>query len=121
MENLKYNKKWYIIENNKEGESAMVGIIIVIVCLMTYVIYDAMYFTSERFMELKNIVKDRVQDCIALNHHIEELRGTYIKLSKLECEYSIYTDSSQSRERKKEPVYTGSFYIYDFGIFAYPI
>lgn len=80
----------------------MVGAIIFIAFFVGYAIYDTMYFTSERFMELKHKVSDRVQDCIELNQYIEELRRTYINLNTLEREYSIYTDSSQARERKKE-------------------
>lgn len=91
----------------------MVVAIIFIAFFVGYAIYDTMYFTSERFMELKNRVKDRVQDCIDLNHYIEELRHTYIKLNKLDLEYSIYTDSSQARDRKKEiEIQENRIYIY---------
>lgn len=91
----------------------MVVAIIFIAFFVGYAIYDTMYFTSERFMELKNRVKDRVQDCIDLNYYIEELRRTYINLNKLDLEYSIYTDSSQVRDRKKEiEIQENRIYIY---------
>lgn len=87
---------------NKEGERAMVGAIIFIAFFVGYAIYDSRYFRSERFIELKHRMSERVQDCIELNQYIEELRRTYINLNTLEREYSIYTDRSQARERKNE-------------------
>lgn len=45
-------------------------------------IYACIYYKSEKFLEIKNSIKDNTEKCNNLNDHIELLKNTYVDIKK---------------------------------------
>lgn len=80
--------------------------IAVLVCGIIYGIYQlfvSQYFSSQKFLDLKKTIERSIQDCNALNSHIEELKYSYMFYKKrIDLGVSSFTDNSSWNFRRVE-------------------
>lgn len=57
-------------------------------------IYACVYYKSEKFLEIKNSIKDNTEKCNELNDHIELLKNTYADIKKIDYGNANFSDSS---------------------------
>ena len=77
-------------------------IIIFIGLIISFKIYETMYYKSEKFTNIKNRVKIYIDDSNNLNDHIEELKNTYIGYNQLDYGNANYQDASKWNFKRKE-------------------
>ncbi len=87
---------------------------IIILIILGYFIYEFFYFRGKDFRSIRESVQAFVQDCNALNEHIEELKRSYLRMYKTEYGRATYVDRSvfhyQRPELKK---FSSSQFVYD--------
>lgn len=69
---------------------------------VAWLIYEYVYYHSERFLSLKESVKAYTQDCNELNQHIESLKDVHLGDNRLESGVAQYSDSSKWNYKRKE-------------------
>ncbi len=80
----------------------LIGGIIVGSFILIYFIYSSIYFRSKKFIDIKNSIKTYIDNCNELNHHINELRNSYINIKYNDHGKSKLTDSSNYNFKRKE-------------------
>jgi hypothetical protein len=83
------------------------------VLLVAYIIYERIYFKGAKFSELKNRISKYVEDCNALNTHIEELKTVELSDNRLNAGVANYQDNSKwnfKRSALKEQKYAPNVY-----------
>lgn len=63
---------------------------------------EAKYYISDEFLELKNSVKEYINNCNELNQHIIELKNTHIGIDKTDYGNANYYDSSNYNYARPE-------------------
>lgn len=79
--------------------------IIILTCgsvFLIYQIYSYLYFNSEKFKEVKDNIKEYIKNCNKLNHHIEELKCSYINIESYDYGESYLKDSSNYNFKREE-------------------
>ena len=61
----------------------MLIIILLLVIYVAWKLYESVYYKSEKFLFIKNRIQTYILNCNELNHHIEELKNTYIGINQL--------------------------------------
>ncbi|HAN21928.1 MAG: hypothetical protein DKM50_05180 [Candidatus Margulisiibacteriota bacterium] len=80
-------------------------VIITIICggmLIIYQIYSNLYFNSNDFKNIKDSIKDHTKNCNELNHHIEELKCSYVNIKSYDYGESHLYDNSNYNFKRKE-------------------
>lgn len=77
-------------------------IYILLILYISWKIYEAVYYKSERFLDVKAQIQSYVDDCNALNEHIENLKDTYIGANQLDYGQAKYFDKSHWNYKRPE-------------------
>lgn len=75
--------------------------IIILFIITGWFLYEYLYYKSEKFINIKNSIKDNTKECNELNEHIEKLKNSYIDIKKIDYGTAEYVD--QSRYNFKRP------------------
>lgn len=86
--------------------SAVLPFILIAACILggiylIYKIYQACYFNSKKFAEIKQRISDYTNDCNELNKHIESLKDTALVSDKTDYGSASYHDSSAWNYKRK--------------------
>lgn len=60
-----------------------------------YLIYETVYFRSEKFISIKERIQSHIQECNEMNSHIEELKSTALVVNRTDYGEAQYHDSSK--------------------------
>lgn len=80
----------------------MLIIILLLVIYVAWKLYESVYYKSEKFLFIKNRIQTYILNCNELNHHIEELKNTYIGINQLDYGKAVYTDESRWNYKRPE-------------------
>lgn len=69
---------------------------------LTYQTYCNIYFESEKFKKIKSGIRDNTDKCNELNHHIQELKASYIGINSYDYGNAILKDSSNYNFKRRE-------------------
>lgn len=75
---------------------------VIIIAYLVYQIYVFLYFRSKQFLKIKDSIKDHIKNCNELNHHIEDLKGTYIGIKSYDYGQGVLRDESVYNFKRKE-------------------
>lgn len=79
-----------------------------------YQIYSYLYFESEEFKLLKNSIQKYIKNCNELNHHIQELKCSYVNIKSYNFgEDNLYDNSRYNYKRREWNKHTHSNQIYN--------
>lgn len=85
-----------------------------VIIVAAYKIYEVSYFNGDKFQAIKSRIQTHIQDCNALNQHIEELKDTALVVNRTDYGTAEYHDKSRwkvNRKALKDSRYAP--YIYD--------
>ena len=80
-----------------------IGVIVAILlgAFIILKIYEYIYFSSENFKNIKQSIQKNIDDSNELNHHIEELKGSYVDIKSYDYgDGSMKDDSNYNFKRK---------------------
>ncbi|MBT7903584.1 HNH endonuclease [Candidatus Woesearchaeota archaeon] len=69
---------------------------------LIFKIYEHIYFSSEKFKNIKQSIQTHIDDCNELNHHIEELKGSYVNIKSYDYGEGLMKDASNHNFKRKE-------------------
>ena len=69
---------------------------------LLYLIYQAIYFKSKKFLAIKDEIKSYTDECNELNAHIEDLKKAYIGVKSVDYGVANYTDNSKYNFKRPE-------------------
>jgi len=86
---------------------AIVRIVVVIAIIsipiiLTWFIYEYVYYKSKKFLNIKNRINAFTNNCNELNNHIEQLKKTYINIKSIDYGNANYLDYSAYNYRRPE-------------------
>lgn len=64
-------------------------------------IYSITYFKGKKFNAIKDRIVTYINDCNELNHHIEELRSSYVDVKKTDYGEASFNNTSKYNYKKK--------------------
>lgn len=67
-----------------------------------YQIYIDLYFNSKKFQDIKESIKEYTKNCNELNHHIQELKSSYVNIKSYDYGQSSMYDKSNYNFKRKE-------------------
>lgn len=76
--------------------------IVVAIVLIIYKIYEALYFRSSNFIEIKDEIKAYIDECNELNQHIEDLKRSDSAFGKTDYGVAELRDTSKFSFKRKE-------------------
>lgn len=76
--------------------------IIIIIVIICYNIFEYFYFKSQKFIQIKNSIKEHILNCNELNEHIEELKNAYIDIKQIDYGQADYKDYSNYNYKRPE-------------------
>ncbi len=81
-----------------------IGFILAIIVSLFLIlkIYEHIYYSSEKFKEIKQSIQEHIDNCNELNHHIEELKGSYINIKSYDYGSGSMQDASNYNFKRKE-------------------
>ena len=65
-------------------------------------IYCCLYYRSEKFINIKESIKENTIKCNELNYHIEDLKNTYIGIKQIDYGQASYNDNSLWNYKRPE-------------------
>lgn len=71
------------------------GSVALVVLYISWKIYVVIYFKSEKFLAIKKRIQAYVDDCNALNQHIEDLKETPLESNRLDLGTAEHHDNSK--------------------------
>lgn len=83
-------------------------LIVLVLIVLAYQIYAALYFRGEKFGAIKETIQNHIRDCNDLNDHIEELKSTSLVVNRTDYGEAVYHDNSRwnvKRDALKKQVY----------------
>lgn len=83
-------------------------LIVLVLIVLAYQIYAALYFRGEKFGAIKETIQNHIRDCNDLNDHIEELKSTALVVNRTDYGEAVYHDNSRwnvKRDALKKHVY----------------
>ncbi len=83
------------------GPIAVVAAVLIALYLILK-IYEYIYFSSEKFKNIKKSIQKHIDDCNELNHHIEELKGSYVNIKSYDYGDGSMQDASNYNFKRKE-------------------
>ena len=81
---------------------AFLFILLIALIILLFVIYSSIYFTSKRFMQIKNNVSQYIQDWNNLNAYIDGLKANQFGLNQLKHGTASLEDNSKWKYSRKE-------------------
>jgi hypothetical protein len=66
----------------------------IILTYLCYQVYCFFYFSSAKFGKIKDSIQDHTKNCNELNHHIEELKNSYVDVKSYDYGYATIKDDS---------------------------
>ncbi|MCK4635341.1 MAG: HNH endonuclease [Candidatus Moranbacteria bacterium] len=73
-----------------------------IALLVSYQIYIELYFRGDKFKKIKNSIQEYTKNCNELNHHIQQLKSSYVNVKSYDYgESNMQDDSNYSFKRKE--------------------
>ncbi len=78
---------------------------IVLICgglFLMHSIYIKLYFNSNKFKNIKNSIDEYTKNCNELNHHVQELKCSYINIKSHDYGDSYMYDNSNYNFKRKE-------------------
>jgi len=83
--------------------TAFITTVVVLLCLIVcWNIYKFFYFRSNKFLNIKESIKEYIDKCNDLNEHIEELKSTYIDIKSKDYGQADYIDRSIYKYKRPE-------------------
>jgi len=76
-------------------------ILLIVSVYLIYQIYCFAYFNSKSFIKIKNNIKNYTKNCNELNHHIEELKNSYVDVKSYDYGGSNLKDGSNFNFKRK--------------------
>jgi hypothetical protein len=70
--------------------------------LLSYQLYCNLYFSSIKFKSIKDSIQEYTKNCNELNHHIQELKCSYVNIKSYDYGDSQMYDSSNYNFKRKE-------------------
>ncbi len=70
--------------------------------IIVYQSYSFFYFRSEKFLKIKDSIQNHTKNCNELNHHIEELKSSYVDIKSYDYGDSNMKDSSNYNFKRKK-------------------
>lgn len=77
-------------------------ILLALFVFIAWKIYEAAYYFSGKFKEVKQKIQSYIQDCNNLNLHIKELKNTALIVGRSEYGHAVYTDNSNWNMKRPE-------------------
>ena len=81
--------------------SPIVGLIILLI-IAAYQIYVYTYFNSVKFKSIKESIKKYTDNSNELNHHIQELKCSYVSVKSYDYGNSSLQDNSKYNFKRRE-------------------
>ena len=69
-------------------------VLILVGVILIYHIYLDFYFKSNDFKNIKESIKEYAKNCNELNHHIQELKSSYVNINSYDYGKSNIYDNS---------------------------
>lgn len=88
---------WIILTFN----SPLIGLLILLIVL-AYHTYVYIYFNSEKFKSIKDSIKKHTDNSNELNHHIQELKCSYVNVKSYDYGSSSLQDNSKYNFKRRE-------------------
>lgn len=79
-----------------------ISVVILIGVFIIYQLYLDYYFKSNGFLNIKESIKEFAKNCNELNHHIQELKCSYINIKSYDYGKSNIYDASNYNFKRKE-------------------
>jgi hypothetical protein len=79
--------------------------IIALICgglILSYLIYSTMYFKSNKFLDIKESIKEFTKNCNELNSHINDLKSSFVDISTYDYGTGELNDNSNYNYKRKE-------------------
>lgn len=79
--------------------------IILAICItlfLSYLIYSNLYFKSEKFLEIKESIKQYIKNCNDLNSHINELKNSFVDVNTYDYGTGELKDNSNYNFKRTE-------------------
>ena len=106
-------EKISLLNRKKEIMILIISIIILLILIYMYppitfmiiigwFIYEYFYFKSNKFLKIKNSIKENTKKCNELNAHIEDLKKAYIDIKQLDYGQANYNDNSKYNYKRPE-------------------
>lgn len=83
-------------------EPILVITLILVSLFLIYLIYEYLYFKSIKFKTIKDSIYTFMNNCNKLNHHIEELKCSYINIKSFNYGTSSMEDESNFNFKRRE-------------------
>lgn len=77
-------------------------ITVVLILFISWKVYEFSYYRRKKFINVKNRIQTYISDCNELNEHIEDLKGTYLGINRLNYGRANFRDASRYRYRRRE-------------------
>lgn len=87
---------------NLKYEPILVSLSIYIFIFLLFKIYTLIYFDSKKFTFIKSKIKQHAKECNELNHHIEELKDSFLDVKSYDFGNSKLFDQSIFNFSRKE-------------------
>ncbi len=71
------------------------------IIVIAWKIYEAIYYKSSGFLNIKNHIESYINECNELNNHIEELKDTKLIVNNSETGKALYYDTSKHNYKRK--------------------
>lgn len=87
--------------------------IALLVIFIVWKVYESAYFRGDDFLSIKSRIQSYVDDCNALNKHIEDLKDTPLEVNRVDFGRSEYRDESKwnvKRPKLKDQKYAPNVY-----------
>lgn len=81
--------------------SPTIGLIILLT-ILAYQTYAYIYFSSEKFKSIKDSIKKHTDNSNELNHHIQELKCSYVNVKSYDYGSSSLQDNSKYNFKRRE-------------------
>ena len=81
-------------------------ILTVIICfgipllLIVWLIYQSVYYKSQKFLSIKERISSYTNDCNALNEHIETLKDCYSEIQHIDYGQATFVNNSKWNYRR---------------------
>lgn len=76
--------------------------LITLLTVLAYQIYAYIYFNSEKFKSIKDSIKKHTDNSNELNHHIQELKCSYVNVKSYDYGSSSIQDNSKYNFKRRE-------------------
>jgi hypothetical protein len=70
--------------------------------ILIYQMYTYLYFGSKKFKDIKNSIQEYINNCNELNHHIQELKCSYVNIKSYDYGIGAMSDNSNYNFKRKE-------------------